>query len=200
MPSAGSCRSEFRRKRAGQPGTPSVDGGSQAYNYHGKTPGGFYTGIGSVSAYLLGIYLSCRITPEILGEAAMVFSLSGPQLIILVMLLIFLSCLFAAIEIFAGFITRSVREAQLLAMPLLTVGMGAVYISQNLDLAGRAWFYIHIPLVNIALAVRETALDRILLSDIVTVFIWIICYLAFITFLAIRMFQKESGILKNSRP
>ncbi|MDA3958760.1 ABC transporter permease subunit [Oceanispirochaeta sp.] len=165
----------------------------------GKLTAATLIGLCSVSAYILGIYISYRITPEIIGEGVMSFPLSSAQIALLMVLLLLMTSLFAAIEICAGFITRSVREAQLLAMPLLMIGMGAVYTAQSVDFIHKAWFYAHLPLVNIALAIRETALDRMILTDILAAVIWSLCYLVLISLLAINMFQKEFSLVKNNR-
>lgn len=165
----------------------------------GKLAAASITGIFSVCAYILGIYISYIITPEIIGEKTMSFPFSFTQITVLSFLLICMTSLFAAIEICAGFITQSVREAQLLATPLLMIGMGAVYTAQNLDLANKAWFYTHLPLVNIALAVREAALDRMIPADILAAFFWSLFYIILITLLAINMFQKEFSLVKNNR-
>ena len=163
----------------------------------GKFISASITGTCSVCAYFLGIYISFLITPEIIGDVPMSFPLSYLQIGLLPLLLIIMTSLFSAIEICIGFMTRSVREAQLISMPLLMVGMGAVYTAQNLNLAQKPWFMTHIPLVNIALVIRETALNRIIISDIFTVLIWTLIYFMLITFTAISMFQNESTLFKK---
>ncbi len=165
----------------------------------GKLAAGTFTGLCSVGAYFLGCYLSFLITPEIVGQGEIRFSPDAQQVVILILLIIILTLLFTAVEITAGFITRSVREAQLLAMPLLTIGMGAVYTAQNTDLTGKAWFYSHIPLVNLALAVRETALNRLIPADIIWAVVWNLVYLFLMIILAVSMFQKEFSFVKTSK-
>ena len=100
----------------------------------GKLTAGSITGFFSVGAYFLGCYLSYLITPDILGPENLTFFLLPGQILLLVLLMLVLTLLFTAMELTAGFLTRSVREAQLLSMPLLAIGMGAVYLSQNIDL------------------------------------------------------------------
>ena len=164
----------------------------------GKLTAAALTGMCSVCAYFMGLLLSSLLSPGILGPQAMSFALSFSQAVLLLLLLIMMICLFTAIEICAGFITRSVREAQLLSMPLLMIGMGAVYVAQNLDLKDKSAVYSHIPLVNLALAVKEAALDRIIPWDMVIVFCWNLGYLALIALFAINMFQKEFSLVKKS--
>jgi sodium transport system permease protein len=165
----------------------------------GKLTAASITGICSVGAYLLGIYISYLVIPEILGDTSLCFSISPGQVAVLSLLLFFMTSLFAGIEILAGFMTQSVREAQLLAMPLLMVGMGSVYIAQNIDLGSKSWIYTHLPLVNIALAIREAALGRMITTDILGAFIWCLFYLVLITVLTIGMFQKEFSLVKRGR-
>jgi sodium transport system permease protein len=157
----------------------------------GKLSAASIIGICSVCAYILGILVSSHVTPEILGDEKMIFPLEGTQIAVLSFLLIGLTILFTAIEMCAGFITRSVREAQLLAMPLLMIGMGAVYTAQSLEIGHKSWGYAHIPLVNIALCIKEAALNRMILEDMVATFCWIIVYIVLMISLGIKMFQKE---------
>jgi len=164
----------------------------------GKLAAASLIGLCSVSAYILGVYLSCLISPDILGPQTMTFSLTFGQIGVLSLLLLLLTCLFTAVEICAGFITKSIREAQLLVMPLLMVGMGAVYTAQSLEIAHKSWIYSHLPLVNLALAVRETALDRMITADVASAIVWSLIYLILMTFLAVRMFQKEFSLVKKT--
>lgn len=157
----------------------------------GKLSAASIAGLCSVCAYILGILISSYVTPEILGDEVMIFPLRGSQIAVLAFLLAGLTILFTAIEMCAGFITRSVREAQLLAMPLLMIGMGAVYTAQNLKIGHQSWIYAHIPLVNIALSIKEAALDRMILEDIAAAFCWIMVYIVLMISLGIKMFQKE---------
>ena len=163
----------------------------------GKLVAAFISGMCSVCAYLLAIFISCVITPEIIGEQTMRFAVSFSQTAALSLLLVTMTALFAAVEICAGFITRSVREAQLLSMPLLMVGMGAVYIAQNLDISGKHAVYVHIPLVNLALAVREAAVGRMIPGDMTAAFLWSAVYLFVISFTAVFVFQREFSFIRG---
>jgi len=157
----------------------------------GKLTAASIAGLCSVCAYIFGILLSSYLTPEILGDEVMIFPLREAQIAVLAFLLAGLTILFTAIEMCAGFITRSVREAQLLSMPLLMVGMGSVYTAQNLEIGHKSWIYSHIPLVNIALSIKEAALDRMIIEDIAATFCWIMVYIVLMIILGLKMFQKE---------
>ena len=165
----------------------------------GKLTAGSVTGLCSVGAYFLGCYLSYLITPEIIGQKSISFSTGAFQITLLILQIVVLTLLFTAIEITAGFLTRSVREAQLLAMPLLMIGMGAVYVAQNIDLTGKPWYFVHIPLVNLALAIRETALNRIIPEDILWAFAWSLVYLLLLSILAVSMFHKDFSFVKTGK-
>ena len=158
----------------------------------GKLAAAFAAGLCSVCAYLLGIMLSCIITPEIMGEQQMVFNMTGTQVLMLVLLLIAMTALFALIEVCAGFIARSVREAQLLSMPLLVIGVSAVYVAQAQNPAHLSAAYAHIPLVNLALAIRNTALGQVDMFVVPVAFLWALVYFAVISFLALKMLKKET--------
>ncbi len=165
----------------------------------GKLTAGSLTGFFSVGAYFLGCYLSYVITPEILGSESLSFSLLPEQILLLVLLMMILTLLFTALELTAGFLTRSVREAQLLSMPLLSVGMGAVYLAQNIDLKARPWFFPHIPLVNMALAIRETAVERIIPGDILWALGWSLVYISLLTAAGIGLFRRDSPFIQTGK-
>jgi len=165
----------------------------------GKLSAASLIGLCSVCAYSTGVALSCLISPEILGPQPLIFPLSWQQICVFSFILILLTCLFTAIEICAGFITKSVREAQLLVMPLLVLGMGAVYTAQSLEIAHKSWIYSHLPLVNLALVLRETALDRMIGTDIVYAILWNLFYLILFIFMAVGMFQKEMALVKTNK-
>lgn len=160
----------------------------------GKYLAALIIGCLSVASYGGGILLSVWINPAILGSNPMEFPLSPLQIGLLALLLIDMVALFTALELLAGFNTRSVREAQLLSMPLLMVGMGAVYLVQNIDPLERSGFYVHIPLVNLALAVGDILTNRLSTVDMAATFTWGALYPLILVALIHAMLERESLI------
>lgn len=154
-------------------------------------------GFAGTAAYVLGVYLSYRISPAILGPGPYAFTRSPGELFLLTLLGLLITALFSALELAAGTFTRSVREAQLLGMPLLILSMGAVYAAQSVDLAAVPSFLPHLPLVNLALAVRELAQGDWRYEHLFPALCWGILYLAGAAFMSVRMFRRESMILKR---
>ncbi|WP_319561169.1 ABC transporter permease subunit [Marispirochaeta sp.] len=148
----------------------------------------------SVGAYFIGVYVSVLISPEIVGEQAMVFSFDASQFFITGTLIVLATAFFAALELTAGFMARSVREAQLLGMPLLFVSMGAVYVAQSVDLKHVPAIFPHLPLVNLGLVIREAALDRIDPSHAAFTIAWSIAYLFCAALASVHRFKHESVI------
>ena len=157
----------------------------------GKLGAAFAAGACSVVAYLSGIGISCIIAPEIMGDQQMSFPMALSQVSVLALLLVGLVALFTAVEMCAGFITRSVREAQLLSMPLLMLGMAAVYTGQNITLGRTPYFFFHIPLVNTVLAIREAALGRMTAGHIICAVLWNLIYILGVTALMRTLFNRE---------
>jgi sodium transport system permease protein len=158
----------------------------------GKLLAAALAGCISVGAYFLGIFLSVLISPGILGEEAMKFSMNPAQYLVIVTLMLLATAFFAALELTAGFMTRSVREAQLLGMPLLFISMGAVYIAQSIDLQHVPLLIPHIPLINLGLVIREAALDRINSYHTAAAILWSLFYLICAAFVSVHRFKHES--------
>ncbi len=154
-------------------------------------------GSAGAAAYALGVYLSYRISPSILGPGPYVFARSPGELLLLGLFGLLITALFSALELAAGTFTRSVREAQLLGMPLLILSMGAVYAAQSVDLREVPAFLPHVPLVNLSLAVRELAQGDLRVGHLIPALCWGILYLAGAAFLSARLFRRESMVLKR---
>jgi len=162
----------------------------------GKFLATLIAGYAGVSAFSLGIFLSCVISPSVIGTEAMTFGLSFPAALLLVLFSLLVSALFAALELAAGLFTRSVREAQLLGMPLLVLSMGAVHIARSIDLRRVPPLYPHLPLVNLALAVRELGLGEPQPGHLAAALLWGSVYLAGTLLVAQRLFNREAVISK----
>jgi sodium transport system permease protein len=163
----------------------------------GKLIAAAVAGFASVCAFVSGVGISLLINPAILGPDPVVISFSATQFLILPLLTLLVTAIFASLELAAGIATRSVREAQLLGMPLLLIAGGAVHLAQQADLKNLAWYYPHLPLVNLALGVRLTALDRIDPLLLLTITAWGLCYLAVAVWLSQRLFRSETTVLKR---
>ncbi|WP_158084143.1 ABC transporter permease [Marispirochaeta aestuarii] len=160
----------------------------------GKLLAAALAGCISVGAYFLGISISVLISPEILGDEAMIFNIDPSQYLLILTLMLLATSFFAALELTAGFMARSVREAQLLGMPLLFVSMGAVYIAQSIDLQHVPLLIPHIPLVNLGLVIREAALDRVNPYHASAAILWSLFYLFCAAFASVHRFKHESVI------
>jgi len=154
-------------------------------------------GYASVGAFSLGIFLSCVISPSVIGTEPMTFSPSVGVVLLLIPLSLLITGLLSALELAAGLFTRSVREAQLLGMPLLVLSMGIVHIAQGVDLRRVPPLYPHLPLVNLALAVRELGLGTPRPGHLAAAFLWGAVYLAATLLAAQRLFNREAVISKT---
>lgn len=151
--------------------------------------------LASVGAYFLGVYISYRLIPSIAGETTMSFDLDLSQLLILSILTILATALFAALQLLLGTLTRSVREAQLSGMPLLILAMGTVYLAQNSALKPFPLWKLHLPVVNLALMIRTVALDRFEVSQWIVVALWMVVYLLLIIGITIYSYSREKILL-----
>ena len=163
----------------------------------GKLAAAVVAGALSVTAYFGGVYLSSLISPAILGDEPMRFLLNPAHYMLLILLTLEITALFACLEFCAGLVARSVREAQLLGMPILILAMGAVYLATAVEPGATPTLYLHLPLVNLALAVRKTALMRISTLETVTSTLWAALYLAGAVVGAFQIFKREATLTSH---
>lgn len=163
----------------------------------GKLAATIVAGFASVCAFGAGLALSYALSPAILGPVKIAFPMGPADAIAACCLAFLITAIYAALELAAGIITRSVREAQLLGMPLLVVSMGAVYVAQSVDPRAVPALYLHVPLVNLALAVGEAARGEIRALHLAAALLWGIAYLAGAALLSRRMFDRESVVFRT---
>ena len=151
----------------------------------------------SVAAFFAGVGLSIAVAPSILGPDPVELVFSIRQMILLPLLTLLATALFASLELTAGIAVRSVREAQLLGMPLLVAAGGAVQLASGVDLTRSAWYLPHLPLINLAVAVRQAALDRIDPGFLLIACGWGCIYLAGVVLLAQRLLSSEKRVMSR---
>lgn len=163
----------------------------------GKLAATIAAGFASACAFGAGLALSYALSPSILGSERFSFPMGPGEAAAAFCLVFLITAIYAALELAAGIITRSVREAQLLGMPLLVVSMGAVYIAQSADPRAVPALYLHLPLVNLALAVGEAARGDIRALHLTAALLWGLVYLVGAAFLSRRMFERESVVFRT---
>jgi len=163
----------------------------------GKLEAVTIAGFVSVTAFCTGLLISYFLSPSVFTESSIDFSVSLWSMSIIILLALILTMIFSAIEIAAGVFARSSREAQLMGMPILVICMTAVYLAGAVSLKTMPSYYPHLPLVNIALALRTCAMDISRIDIILPAIAWGMVYGGVVSFLAIFMFHREWAIFRT---
>lgn len=163
----------------------------------GKLEAVTIAGFVSVTAFCTGLLLSYLLSPSVFTESSMNFSVSLWSLSIILILAVILTMIFSAIEIAAGVFARSSREAQLMGMPILVICMSAVYLAGAVSLKTMPAYYPHLPLVNIALALRTCAMDIPRMDIVLPAVLWGILYSGILSFLAVFIFHREWAVYRT---
>jgi sodium transport system permease protein len=163
----------------------------------GKLSAAAIAGFLSVCAFSLGVYISYRLSPSVVGDEPMNFLLPKLHYLFLFVLSLLLTIFYAAVELAAGIFTRSTKEAQLLGMPLLILSMACVYLAQSLDASTSSSYYYHLPLINIALVIREIAVGALNSHNLFVVGFWMLLYILTASIVAWWIFCRETAVFRQ---
>lgn len=155
-------------------------------------------GIAGVISFTAGFIIAYRINPDFLGTGEFVFTITGLPLALLCIQALLLSMIFGSAELALSIFARSVKEAQIMFIPLLMASMACGYsVTMISPQSSAAALFRHIPLVNIAFLVKELALDTASDAAIIITFIWSIIYIAIFLAASIAYFSSEKVILRS---
>lgn len=155
-------------------------------------------GIAGVLSFTAGIVISYFINPDFLGTGPLVFTVKGAPLAVLCIQTILLSMIFGSAELALSISARSVKEAQLMFIPLLMVSMACGYsVTMITPESGAAEVVRHIPLVNIGLLIKEISLGSASGADIIATLAWSVVYTALFLAAALAFFSSEKVILRS---
>ena len=163
----------------------------------GKLQAVTIAGFFSVAAFSLGLVISYYLSPSVFTENSMNFSISLWSGSIIIILAVILTMIFSAIEIAVGVFARSSREAQLMGMPILVISMTAVYLAGAVSLKTMPAYYPHLPLVNIALALRTCAMDMPRVDIVLPAILWGMVYGGVVSVIAVFMSHREWAIFRT---
>ncbi|EYE87588.1 sodium ABC transporter [Fervidicella metallireducens AeB] len=151
--------------------------------------------IGIVSS-LAGLGVSMKLTPGLFGgEGGLTIKFGALLLIGLVTIL--LTMVFASLELAISIYARSFKEAQTYLSPLTIIGMAAAYGTYMLDVKNAGLMMFNIPIVNISLIIKELINGIQNPTHLGITFIWSIVYVALSIMFARYMFTREEVIFRT---
>ncbi len=155
-------------------------------------------GIAGVLSFTAGIVISYCINPDFLGTGPLVFTVKGAPLAVLCIQTLFLSMIFGSAELALSIFARSVKEAQLMFIPLLMVSMACGYsVTMITPESSAAEVLRHIPLVNIGLLIKELSLGAASAAGIIITLAWSVVYMALFLAASLAFFSSEKVILRS---
>ncbi len=159
----------------------------------GKLTAAAAAGFLSLTAFTAGISISYLLNPEIIGDGRLIFRLSLGGILLISAAAGSAVLLFSGLELILGFLAKSVREAQLLGMPVLIVSGLIVYTAQHVDPLSR--LFACLPLVNLAILIQNTATGALTLSTTLTVFGCSFFYLILLISGGTLLLRQEATLL-----
>jgi len=155
------------------------------------------TGLVGSCAFMSGIAISYLLTPEAFGAKGMTLSVDTYPLIGILLCAVALVTLLGSMELCISIFSRSIKEAQILFLPLILVSMGCGYASIILDVKNIPLFYRFIPLVNVGVLIKELSVGIIHLPFIALSFFECGAVIAFVCFVSFKMFSSEKYIFRG---
>jgi sodium transport system permease protein len=154
-------------------------------------------GVIGVLSFLAGVAISFIVTPDFFGESGYTLALNPVSLLLISLLTLGLIMVFGALLLGVSFFSRSTREAQTLSLPLILISMASGYGTNMIDIKNYPAIFLHLPLLNISIVIKELILETFSAMNILTVFAWTLLYLAAALFAAGKIFSRERVIFRN---
>lgn len=149
--------------------------------------------IGTIAS-LIGFLIASKISPEFMGEGA-VLPLKSAGIITLVCLQ--LAFAFASIELAISFYARNFKEAQTYLSPLTIILMVPAYFTMFTDGRAIPEHYFHIPVMNTIGVIKEVIVSVFNYKHIITTSLWNLVYIVIFLFITVKMFEREEVVFRN---
>jgi sodium transport system permease protein len=154
-------------------------------------------GIIGVIAFMAGLFVSYITSPDFFGAENLSFTIDPPALTLISLYTIMLTMIFGAIELAISIYAKSSKEAQTYFLPVLIISIAAGYGTFMIDVKNIETHYLHLPLVNISIAIKKLVIGHYGTIELVVTFIWALVYIV-VAFLFSRiMFERESVIFRS---
>ena len=145
-----------------------------------------------VASFFVGAGLAYLAGPILYSAARFEFALQPLSVALTVLLAILTAAVFSAIELTISLCARSAKAAQALFLPVLILASAAGYGA--VTLSGAAGWYAHVPLLNLALAIKASVAGASFHPGVVV--LWAVVYIAAALRVASAVVQSE-GVLRH---
>ena len=151
-------------------------------------------GIFQSFSFILGLFLSYAVSPEIFGKN---FPFGALDIFLIIISIVVLTALFASAEVIISSYAKSSREAQTLSIPFLMIVSFSAYHVMFLEVPFGAGKEIFIPIIGNIYALKSV-LTGIYSSGEIFVSFFVSCFYSFVfLFIAYIIFRRERMIFRS---
>jgi len=154
-------------------------------------------GIIGVISFISGVAVSFILTPGFFGKENISFQMDPLPVFLIIVMTIILIVIFGTLELALSLYAKSLKEAQIFFIPLLIIAMSCAYGSTTVDPKNIADIYRHIPVINIALLIKEMIIGVLCTEHIVTTLCWSGLYIILGFTLSFRLLSNEKVLFRS---
>lgn len=130
------------------------------------------------------------------SSSSAALNLSFFNLMSLLVVTLFTSMTFAAINLAIGVYSKSAKEAQTYLLPVSMISILPSYFIYTLDVSLIDIRYLCIPIINIVCIIKEVFAGAVNYLHFGIVILWLIVYISIACSIATKMFKKENVVFR----
>ena len=132
----------------------------------------------------------------LISSGASSHKISVLGMILLLVITLFISMTFSAINLMIGVYAKSYKEAQTYLMPVSLLCSIPSFFTYALDINSIGTPEMCIPIFNMVCIIKEVLAGVFNSAHLLTVFFWLLIYISISVWLTLRMFKKESVVFR----
>lgn len=151
-------------------------------------------GFTGLVSFMSGIAIAFKVNPDFFGNQKFVLTMNSSSVLLIIIFGYLLVMLFSALELAVSFFAKTIREAQIIFIPVLIITMAGGYSTVFYDPKDITVSLFNIPVFNISLIIKQLSLDIIIWGNILITFFWTIICILLLFFIAGYIFNREKII------
>lgn len=154
-------------------------------------------GLISVCSFMTGLFISYIINQDFFAAEKIVITIRFSAVIFITGITMLLTMFYGAVEFALSMYARSSKEAQIYFIPVVIITIAAAYGSIMIDVKQADSLFIKIPLINIAITIKEMLVGILDIYHIAIVILSLLSYIILAFFFSWMMFRKEEIIFRS---
>ncbi len=132
----------------------------------------------------------------LISSGASSHKISALGMILLLIITLFISMTFSAINLMIGVYAKSYKEAQTYLMPVSLLCSIPSFFTYALDINSIGIPEMCIPIFNMVCIIKEVLAGVFNTTHLITVLFWLLIYISVSVWLTLKMFKKESVVFR----